>query len=171
MIGLIVHAQGVNRMQRFWRWLKGDERGQSIVEVSAVSVFLILLVLVIFEVGVTFASYVALLNASREGAVYASAHPELLDDSRTADDSSAYLWYTESVVKGEVRSGNMVDPDQLIIHRPVIVDGTGKFGDPIKVQVDYRLYSFTSSIQLPFFGRMGLPNYWPLSASTTMPIR
>ena len=154
-----------------WRWLKNDERGQSIVEVAGVSIFLILLSLMIFEAGVMFASYVALLNASREGAVYASAHSELADDTRTPEDSTEYTTYTETIVKGEVRLGNMVDADELTIHRPVLVDGTSDFGDPIQAQVDYRLYTFSSTIRLPWFGRLGLPDYWPLSASTIMPIR
>jgi hypothetical protein len=158
-------------MISMWRWLKNDERGQSIVEVAAVSIFLILLSLVIFEAGVTFASYVALLNASREGAVYASAHPELADESETPEDSAEYITYSETVVKGEIRVGNMVDPDELTIYRPILVDGTSGFGDPIQARVDYRLYTFTSTIELPLFGRFGLPSYWPLSASTIMPIR
>ena len=65
----------------------------------------------------------------------------------------------------------MVDPNRLTIHRPVVVEGAGTFGDPIRVQVDYQLVTFTSTMQFPFFGRFGLPNFWPLSASTTMPIR
>ncbi len=153
------------------RWLKRDERGQSLVEVAGVSVFLILLSLMIFETGVMFFSYVALLNASREGAIYASAHPELADPAKTPEDSQAYLIYTERIVKGEVRLGNLVDPARLTIHRPVLVDGTSRFGDPIRVQVDYQLVTFTSTIRLPFFGRFGLPNYWPMSVATTMPIR
>lgn len=153
------------------RWLKRDERGQSLVEVAAVSVFLILLSLMIFETGVMFASYVALLNASREGAVYASSHPELVSTAKTPDDSAEYLIYTESIVKAETRLGNLVDPTKLTVYRPVLVDGTSGFGDPIKVQVDYRLTTFTSTMHFPFFGRFGLPNYWPMSVSTTMPIR
>lgn len=153
------------------RWLKRDERGQSLVEVAGVSIFLIFLSLMIFETGVMFFSYVALLNASREGAIYASAHPELADAARTPEDSQAYLTYTERIVKGEVRLGNLVDPNELTIHRPVLVDGTSGFGDPIRVQVDYRLVTFSSTIRLPFVGRFGLPNFWPMSASTTMPIR
>ena len=154
-----------------WRWIKRNEEGQSLVEVSVVSIFLILLGLMIFEVGVTFASYMSLLNASREGALYASSHPRLSDSSAVAEDSSHYMHFTENVVKGEVLTGNMLDPDELTIHRPVLVNGTQSIGDPIRVQVDYRLQTFTSTISLPFFGRFGLPDYWPLSAWTIMPIR
>jgi hypothetical protein len=154
-----------------WRWLKKDESGQSIVEVAGVSIFLILLSLMIFEAGVVFASYVALLNASREGAVYASAHVELADETLTPEDGTEYTTYTETVVKGEVRLGNMVDATKLTIHRPLLVDGTDGYGDPIEARVDYSLYTFSSTIRLPWLGRFGLPDYWPLSAATTMPIR
>jgi len=153
------------------RWLKRDERGQSLVEVAGVSVFLIILSLMVFETGVMFFSYVALLNASREGAVYASSRPELADSGRTPEDGEAYLRYTEGIVKGEVRLGNLVDPTKLTIHRPVLVNGTSNPGDPIKVQVDYQLITFTSTMRLPFVGRFGLPDYWPMSVATTMPIR
>ena len=154
-----------------WRWLKNDERGQSIVEVAGVSIFLILLSLMIFEAGVMFGSYVALLNASREGAVYASAHPNLSDPDQTPVDGAEYIIYSENIVKGEVQMGNMLDASKLTVHRPLLVDGTDDFGDPIKAQVDYRLYTFSSTIRLPWLGRMGLPDYWPLTASTIMPIR
>ena len=158
-------------MVRVWRWIKRNEEGQSLVEVSVVSIFLILLGLMIFEAGVTFASYMALLNASREGAQYASAHPELVNAGEVPDDSSEYLHYTENVVKGEVQMGNMLDADKLTVHRPVLVDGRAYPNDPIRVQVEYRLYTFSSTIRLPFFGRFGLPDYWPLNAWTIMPLR
>ncbi len=153
-----------------WGWLRRDERGQSIVEVAGVSVFLLLLGVMIFEVGVTFSSYIALLNASREGALYASEHIELCDAGKTPTDSTEYINY-EAVALGEVRLGHMVDASKLTLHRPELVNGTSSIGDPIKVQIDYRLQTFTSSIELPLMGRFGLPYYWPLSAWTIMPIR
>lgn len=151
-----------------WNWIRRSERGQSIVEVSVVSIFLILLVIVVFEAGVTFASYIALLNASREGALYASAHPELVT---LPEDDARYIVFTENVVKGEIQAGNMLDADRLTIERPILVEGTSRSGDPIMVRLHYQLYTFTSSIRLPFLGRFGLPDYWPLSAWTIMPIR
>ena len=153
-----------------WRWIKRNEEGQSLVEVSVVSIFLILIGLMIFEAGVTFSSYIALLNASREGARYASAHPELCDPNKTPEESSAYVHFTEDVVKAEVQLGHMLDAARLTVQRPVLVDGTSAPGDPMRVQVDYQLHTFTSTISLPFFGRFGLPNYWPLRAWTIMPI-
>ena len=141
------------------------------VEVAGVSVFLIILSVVAFEIGVMYFSYIALLNASREGAIYASSHPELADPARTPEDSQEYLRFTEGIVKGEIRLGHLVDPARLTIHRPVLVNGTSNLGAPIMVWVDYQLVTFTSTMRLPFFGRFGLPNYWPMSASTTMPIR
>lgn len=151
-----------------WTWIRRSERGQSIVEVSVVSIFLILLVIVVFEAGVTFASYMALLNASREGALYASAHPELVT---LPEDDARYVVFTENVVKGEIQAGNMLDADRLTIERPILVEGTSSSGDPIMVRLHYQLYTFTSGIRLPFLGRFGLPDYWPLSAWTIMPIR
>jgi hypothetical protein len=148
-----------------WRWLKRDEGGQSFVEVSVVSVMLILIVVIVFEMGLVFSSYIVLLNASREGAMYASSHPELVTLAHTDPD---YVKY-EGVVKAEARL--RLFTDNLTMYSPTLVNGTSNFGDPIKVQVDYRCVTFTSTITLPFFGRFGLPPYWPISAWTIMPIR
>ncbi len=148
-----------------WRWLKQHEGGQSFVEVSVVSVLLILIVVVVFESGLVFSSYIVLLNASREGAVYASSHPNLV----TIDTSDEVYQKYEGVIKAEARL--RVFTTNLTVNRPVLVNGTSSFGDPIKVQVDYRCYTFTSGLSLPFFGRFGLPPYWPISAYTIMPIR
>jgi hypothetical protein len=46
---------------------------------------------------------------------------------------------------------------------------TGEQG--LRVRVTYNVRTFTSTISLPFFGRMGLPSYWPISAWTVMPAR
>jgi hypothetical protein len=146
-------------------WLKRDEGGQSFVEVSVVSVMLILIVVIVFESGLVFSSYIVLLNASREGAMYASSHPDLVTLVTTDDTYQKY----EGVVKAEARL--RLFTDNLTVNRPVLVNGTSNFGDPIKVQANYSCYTFTSGIQLPFFGRFGLPPYWPISAWTIMPIR
>ena len=55
----------------------GAEKGQSMLEMTVGLVFLVLIVLVLFEMAVLFYSYIALLNASREGAVYAATHPTM----------------------------------------------------------------------------------------------
>lgn len=146
------------------RWLN-RESGQSLVEVSVVSVFLILIVIIVFESGLVFSSYIALLNASREGAVYASSHPGLATDDTSSSDYQSY----EGIIKAEARL--RLYTDYLTIDRPELVEGTSDFGDPIKVRINYQVHTFTSGIRLPFFERFGLPNYWPVSAWTIMPIR
>lgn len=146
------------------RWLK-RENGQSFVEVSVVSVLLILIVVIVFESGLVFSSYIALLNASREGAMYASSHPALV----TADTASAdYVTY-EGIIKADARL--RLYTDYLTVDRPELVNGTSRFGDPILVRCNYEVHTFTSGIRLPFFERFGMPDYWPLSAWTIMPIR
>lgn len=54
-----------------------SDRGQSIVETAMALPLLIMIVLALIEMGIIFASYVALVNAAREGAYYAMNHPEL----------------------------------------------------------------------------------------------
>jgi Flp pilus assembly protein TadG len=150
-----------------WRWLKRDEDGQSLVELTVVSVVLILTVVIVFEAGVVFSSYITLLNASREGAMYASSHPELVTLATTDDVYQKY----EGVINAEARLRLFINDEHVLhVNRPQ-VGSTVSFGSPITVSVSYDCYTFTSGLSLPFFGRFGLPPYWPISAWTVMPIR
>ena len=51
--------------------------GQSVVEVALFLPLLIAIVIVIIDFGIVFASYLSLVNATREGAIYAAMYPQL----------------------------------------------------------------------------------------------
>ena len=66
----------IGRQQGCWQPGLG-EKGQSMLEMTVGTVFLLIVVLILFEMGMLFYSYIAVLNASREGAVYASIYPTI----------------------------------------------------------------------------------------------
>jgi len=155
-------------------WLKRSERGQSMVEVAVVSVFFMILAIMIYEAGVVFSTYTVLLNASREGGIYASAHPELASVTSVPTNTAVYQEYLAVTATEASSLPGWVDRDSTSfqIERPVLIvtnTSTGEQG--LRVRVRYNVRTFTSTISLPFFGRMGLPNYWPISAWTIMPAR
>jgi hypothetical protein len=131
--------------------------------------------------GIVFASYISLVNATREGTIFASMYPELRS---SANDNHAYganstIWdeYNNRVsneiwvVSGErLRAGQLLDQDLLTVDRP-IVGATANPSDPITVTVHYRLHTFTSDISLPIFNRFGLPNYYQMDYTMSSPIR
>ena len=173
--------------------------------------FLIAIILLLIEMGILFASFVSLVNATREGAMFASTYPQLADQTcgttspppddtpgcNGTHDSDPYLgsvhYWDEYrrrindeivVTVGEpLRGTGVVDVDTLTVDRPVVdwsckpdpnrpsyVDPFGA-GCPITVTVHYKLHTFTSDMSLPGFGRFGLPNYYQLDYTLTMPNR
>ena len=138
----------------------GDEQGSALVEASFAAVFLIALVVAVFEFGMVFSSYVAVINASRAGASYASMYPN--------PASAEYSRYAD-IARNEARAARL-NMETLDVLAPVTPEGTDA-GDPIRVTVEYRLRTFSSSISLPIFGRMGLPDTYTIRWATTAPIR
>jgi hypothetical protein len=63
-----------------------EEKGQSIVEIAVTLPFLIVIVIALVEMGIVFASYLSLVNAAREGAVFASMYSELSDPQGRYDN-------------------------------------------------------------------------------------
>ncbi len=113
------------------------------LEVSVALPFLLLIVIGIIELGIVFASYVALVNAAREGAVFASMYPNLAQSSCGstpnptcvgAKDNQAYgtgstIWdeYFKRindeivvVVGDPLRAGQLLDQDTLTVERPIV---------------------------------------------------
>ena len=138
----------------------GDDRGSALVEASFAAVFLIALVVAVFEFGMVFSSYVAVINSSRAGASYASMYPD--------PASSEYDRYAD-IARNEARAGRLT-MERLEVLPPETPEGTDA-GDPVRVTVVYRLRTFSSSISLPIFGRMGLPDTYTIRWATTAPIR
>ncbi len=161
------------------------ERGQSLVEASITLVFLLLLVIAIFEMAQVFSTYLVLVNSVRDGAIYAASHAksnQLPQDVETLKRQPNYQpntycsnptnpslghlnTYCERIKQGILIRG--LDPQgaYLTILDPVFVPTTkNAAGFTILVGAEYRLTTlFTSSISLPLLGRMGLPSQYTVS--------
>lgn len=134
------------------------------LEMTVGMVFLVIIVLVLFEMAVLFYSYIALLNASREGAVYAATHPTIVPGDFEYDRYETIT--TAEAVAGGLRT----DPEYFQIHAPEIPEDIAPL-NPIIVKVSYQLINPTQGIILPFLGRMGLFQSAWMTAATEMPIQ
>jgi Flp pilus assembly protein TadG len=136
------------------------ETGSSMVETAFSSIVMLLLVLVVFEFGMVFSSYIAVMNAARAGASYASIHASPSDP-----ENGRYV----AVARDEARAAHL-DMAQLTVGPAQTPEGNEP-GKPIQVTVSYRLSTFSSGISLPIFGRFGLPRYYTVAWTATAPIR
>lgn len=153
------------RYQRKFPLLCKQEEGQSMLEMTFGVIFLVIIVLILFEMALLFYSYIALLNASREGAVYASLFPDIVD---TADP--LYAQY-ESIVTAEAQAAGLnTDPAVFEVFLPETPEGIDPL-DPVIVKVSYQIINPTQGIVLPMLGRMGLFQGAWMTARTEMPIR
>jgi len=141
-----------------------EEEGQGLLEAAVAFLFLLLILIIMFESAVLFASYTTLLNTSVQGAIYAAGHPNMEDDPPDDD----YLHY-ESIIRAEALAGNLTWENVTI--SPPELPASVQPGQPITVTVSYELTTFTSEIVFPMFGRLGLPDSYTLSARTAVPIR
>ena len=143
------------------------------LEMTVGLVFLVLIVLILFEMAVLFYSYIALLNASREGAVYAATHPAiaLMEDPEDPADPqyTNYVTYETITTAEAVAAGLRTDPGFFEIEQPEVGERIDPL-DPIIVRVSYQLINPTQGIILPFLGRMGLFQSAWMTAVTEMPI-
>jgi len=145
-----------------WTGTPRREEGQGLLEMMVGTVFLVIIVLILFEMGMLFYTYIVLLNASREGSVFASLHPDLAPGS---EDYEEFLTVTsqEAIAAG-------LDPAYFEILPPETPQGTEPL-KPIQVTVRYQLVNPTHGIILPFVGRFGLFQQATIMARTEMPIR
>jgi Flp pilus assembly protein TadG len=159
----------MGRIRRLFSRSEGEE-GQGLLEMTVGLVFLMGIVLILFEMAMLFYSYIALLNASREGAVYASSHPEVHDPS-----AAAYARFYEITSAEANAAGLITDTTYFEILDPVIDTSCGSDGTdplcPITVRVRYEVINPTQGIILPIMGRMGLFQSAWIQAETEMPIR
>jgi hypothetical protein len=134
------------------------------LEAAVAFLFLLIILLVMFESAILFTSYIALLNTSVQGAIYAAGHPNMED----SPPDSAYQQYV-SIMQAEAMAGGLswtdvgINPPELPSH--VVA------GEPITVTVDYTMTTFASEVVFPMFGRFGLPTEYHVSARTAVPIR
>lgn len=135
------------------------------LEMTVGTVFLMIIVLILFEMGMLFYSYIAVLNASREGAVFASLHPTLTEGDPLYED---YV----SIASAEAQAAGLdTDPAFFEVLPPETLPGRTDPLDPVTVRVRYQLINPTRGIILPFFGRMGLFQSAWMTGVTEMPIR
>jgi hypothetical protein len=125
-------------------------------------VFLLLIVLILFEMAMLFYSYIAILNASREGAVYASLYPAMTEYQRQR---------YESIASAEAQAAGLnTDPEFFIVDPPEAPAGTGPL-NPVIVRVHYQLLNPSQGVVLPILARMGLFESAWMTGITEMPIR
>jgi len=149
---------------RAWhrRWVEKEEAGQGLVEATVAFLFLLTILLVMFEMVIVFTSYIAMLNAVNQGAIYAAGHPTM------EPDSPEYEQYV-SIIRQELLAGGLSWRDTYIY--PPELPETISAGEPLTVTIEYTLTTFASEIILPFFSRFGLPSEYHIRASTAVPIR
>ena len=151
------------------------EHGQSIAEMAILFPFLLILLIAIIEFAQVFTAYIGLINAAREGAVYASLYPDLSDET----DLQACTHEAQSIcdnyvdrIKGEAVALNLDVANNLTILPPTRYGPNAKvLNCPITSTVVYRLSTFTSNMSLPLLGRLGLPSVYTIRYSAQMPIR
>ncbi len=162
-----------------YNWIKrtgqSREQGQSLVELAICTILLMFLLIGSFEMAQAFRAYIAVVNASREGADYAAMYTQLSDAAKTpiqtsCDPGVTWCSYRDRV-SGEIEAAYLDStyPTLLDIARPVAPNLGANC--PIKVTVTYKLHTFTSQMRLPIVDRMGLPDYYTLVSTVEMPIR
>jgi len=77
-ITLLNHA-GAARSNKGMAMILRNERGANLVEMALSMILLLLLLAGVIDFGRAFFSYIAVTNASREGARYASRYPDVTD--------------------------------------------------------------------------------------------
>jgi hypothetical protein len=136
----------------FARFVKTREKhiaGQSMVELALALPLLIMIVIGLIEMGIIFASYVSLVNAAREGAIFASMYPALVSSTCGSSPNSicvgthdndpiaggpvvtatTSIWdeYYQrvnneviAVLGDKLKAGEILNEDNLTIYRPII---------------------------------------------------
>lgn len=190
----------LNRDERPLKRFSARQGGQSLVEMALTLPLLLMVVLALVEMGIVFASYTALVNAAREGALFASTCPELLDGSKDSSTNCTNDLNTTNIEKYRARVADEIiesianqlfesqiqlknsdckdgDPNNGIdkyldcLKLDRPIEGPGPTGKNITVTVHYRIHTFTSSMSLPTVGRLGLPNYYQIDYSMGVALR
>ena len=179
-------------------WFRRKLKGQSMVEFAFSLPFLLIIFLGILEMGLVFATYLAVVSAAHEGAMFAAMNPQLADSRcgnvpqtdnggcTGANDGSSYggsgnggtLW---GEYFDRIANEAFLQPGQVLVAEGLITSGifyperpvapTVRSGSPISVTVHYTISTMTSGMSLPFFGRLGLPNAYHVQYTYSVPIR
>ena len=115
---------GSDRQARCWR---PGEEGQGLLETAVGLLFLLLILLVMFEMLFVFTSYIALLNASSQGAMRAAGHPNM-------EVGDYHYEQYVSDIQGEVIASGLSWNDTHI--NPPELPADVESGNPITVTLD-----------------------------------
>jgi Flp pilus assembly protein TadG len=144
------------------------ESGQSLVELALLMPLLLLLVLGIVDLGRVFNAYIAITNASREGALCGSFYPPggvadagVLCGSYYAAGTSNEVLIRERVLR-EARPTVLLD-----LNRIQITSTGGAPGSPVTVTVQYPFAAVSLTMQSFLPGG----NPFMLTATTAMMVR
>ena len=138
------------------------EEGQGLLETAVGLLFLLLILLVMFEMLFVFTSYISLLNASAQGAIRAAGHPNMEVGDYHYDQ---YV----SDIQGEVLAGGLSWTDTGI--NPPELPAAVEARNPLTVTLNYTLTTPFGEIFFPILGKFGLPTQYHITARTTVPIR
>ncbi len=134
--------------------------GQALVEFALVLPFLLMLVVLVFEGVMVFRAQMVLIQAAREGAMYASINPP---GSARFEESE----FNERINK--VLEEADMDVGIAMINR---ASGSGEPGEPIWVEVEYPLQTELSRFRNPTTGEYVVPGgRWNLRYRMTVPVR
>lgn len=151
--------------------------GQNTVEMAVVLPFVLFLIIALFEMGQVFFAYIALVNATRDGTIYASQNSELATlcpDPIPQIGSAGFLAmdqkcknFAERISADPIAA--TLDSRAMTIARPVVSQHPTPGNPPIvTVSIAYQLRTFTTSMSMPIFDRMGLPEAYTLRYSLFM---
>jgi Flp pilus assembly protein TadG len=124
----------------------GRERGQSLVELMAGTMFLLVLLAGIVDVGRALFAHVALLDAAEEGALYGSYEPK---------DANGIETRIRDITDGPI---DFSDTHGVMIE--VSYSGKACAGNLLRVRVSYEY-----TVSTPFMGTILGSQTFPLSAS------
>jgi len=108
------------------------ERGQSLVEMTVITVILILLLGGLVDIGRSFIILAAVENAAGEGALYGAMHPNCLVDVAATCEGNASV---QDRVKQE--GGSMITITNAMIATSIDGDGTIHPSNAFSVDVNY----------------------------------
>lgn len=131
-----------------WRLLRRHDRtrrsrGQSLVELAVIMPIFLLLIAAAIDLGRMFSAYIAIVNASKEGALYGAAHP-LCDTAAACPNPQNVAWHVQT------ETGNLKDAGGSLTPKISCVLGTSSVeliqcrdGATYRVGLDYRFRLIT----------------------------
>lgn len=141
------------------------EHGQSLVEMSLIMVFLVVLVMGVLDIGRAYFTYLALKDATAEGAYYGSAFPQCTTENGYDGTQGACVLVNTIPYRTRFSAptGGLVDWSNAAIH--VTLPASVTDGEALTVSVTYRYQLLT-----PFIGAIANTQFLTLTASSSATI-